>query len=123
MSNELKIKSVIGFSGKVPGALHYTPCGKYIVYPLGSFVVVKNLKTDKEAFLDGHSHEISCLAMSNDGRTIASGQVNITGVKVRNNSLCFNKLCFNYFIFIISLPTGRCYCLGFIRSQKISRFW
>lgn len=81
--SELKIKSVIGFSGKVPGALHTSPCGKYIVYPLGSFIVIKNVRTDKEAFLDGHSHDVSCVAMSNDGRTLASGQVNIMGVKVR----------------------------------------
>jgi WD40 repeat protein len=80
---ELKIKAVIGFSGKVPGALHTTPCGKYIVYPLGSFIVIKNVRTDKEAFLDGHSQDISCVAISNDGKALASGQANIMGVKVR----------------------------------------
>lgn len=80
-TSELKIKSVIGFSGKVVGGLTYTPCGKYIVYPLGSFVVIKNIKTDKEAFLDGHSHEVSCLAVSHDGTKAASGQINIIGVK------------------------------------------
>ena len=101
MATELKIKAVIGFSGalismlyvsvkshckcnagKVPNSLKYTPCGKYIIYALGSFVVIKSLKTDKEAFLDGHSNEVSCLSISHDGTRAASGQVNIIGVKV-----------------------------------------
>jgi WD40 repeat protein len=72
---------VIGFNGKVANGLHYTPDGGYIVYPLGSVVVIKNLRTDKEAFLEGHTREVSCLAVSQDGSKVASGQVNITGVK------------------------------------------
>ena len=86
---DLKIKSVIGFSGKVAGALNYSPCGNYMVYPLGSFVVLKNVKTDKECFLDGHSHEISCLSVSKDGKWIASGQINIIGVKVSSFFLIY----------------------------------
>ena len=78
----LKIKSVIGFSGKVKSSLHYTPDGRYILFPLGSFVVLKNLATDKEAFLDGHTDLISCLSISSDGSKAASGQKNIPGVKV-----------------------------------------
>lgn len=77
----LKIKAVIGFNGKVANSLHYTPCGRYIVYPLGSFVVLKNVRTDKEAFLEGHTRDISCVTVSHDGTKCASGQNNITGVK------------------------------------------
>ena len=65
------------------GGLKYTPCGKYIIFPLGSFLVIKNLRTEKEAFLDGHSSEVSCVAISKDGTKVASGQRNITGVKVQ----------------------------------------
>lgn len=103
MALELKIKSVIGFSGKnnlfivvnimnndfelslgkVANTLKYTPCGNYIVYPMGSFVVIKNVKTDKEAFLDGHGGDVSCIAVSHDGSKLASGQSNIVGVKVQ----------------------------------------
>jgi cilia- and flagella-associated protein 52 len=50
---------------------------------MGSFVVVKNIKTEKEAFLDGHSGDISCIAVSHDGTKLASGQSNIVGVKVK----------------------------------------
>ncbi len=80
-SASLKIKSVIGFNGRVTRALHYTPCGKYIVYPLGSFLVIKNLVTDKEAFIDGHTNVISCVSISNDGSKAATGQVTLPGIK------------------------------------------
>ena len=102
MSLELKIKAVIGFNGiivhlifvlnslkifkfllgKVQRALHITPCGKYILYPLGCFIVLKNIVTQKEAFLDGHKNDISCIALSHDGNIIASGQTHLMGVKV-----------------------------------------
>lgn len=78
---DLKIKGVIGFSGAVHGGLHYTPCGIYLIYPLGSFIVIKNMRTEKEAFLDGHDREISCITVSHDGKKVASGQVNFLGVK------------------------------------------
>ena len=71
------------FLGKVSESLKCSPCGGYLVYPLGSFVVIKNVKSEKEAFLDGHSHEISCIAMSSDGKYLASGQVQQHGIKVK----------------------------------------
>ena len=92
MSSSLQIQSVIGFSGKVSHALHYTPCGRYLVYPLGSFVVIKNLATEKEAFIDGHTNIISCLTISEDGTKLASGQINISGVKVSITKTCCNRL-------------------------------
>lgn len=81
MESALKIKSVIGFNGKVARSLHYTPCGRYLLYPLGSFIVLKNLVTDKEAFLDGHTNNISCITLTQDGDKVASGQISISGVK------------------------------------------
>ncbi len=100
MALELKIKSVIGFNGtldisvifeaetlifegKIAGALNYTPCGRYVVYPLGSFVVLKNLVTNKEAFFEGHTQDVSCVAMSHTGDRLASGQFHFSGVKVK----------------------------------------
>lgn len=81
MALELKLKSVIGFSGTIPQGLHYTPCGQYMVYPLGSLIVIKNIGTQKESFLNGHTKEVSCIAVSHDGQKLASGQVNHLGVK------------------------------------------
>lgn len=80
-SQDMKIKSVIGFNGRVRSGLNYTPCGRYIIYPLGSFVVIKNVVTDKEAFLDGHTNEVSCISISGDGERLASGQTHLLGVK------------------------------------------
>lgn len=73
---------MILIAGKVANALHYTNCGRYLVYPLGSFVVIKNVASGKESFLDGHTNEVTCISLSNDGSRVASGQVNIPGVKV-----------------------------------------
>jgi len=62
------------FSGSVPNGLQYTPCGKYIVYPLGSVVVVRSISKGNHAFLHAPSDtEVSCLAVSKDGRFLASG--------------------------------------------------
>lgn len=47
-----------------------------MLYPLGSQIIVKNTATNKQAFLEGHSSDVSCLAVSKDGRTMASGQRN-----------------------------------------------
>lgn len=53
-----------------------TPCGGYMVYPLGSILVVRSMKgKNKQAFLEGHTSDISCVAMSSDGARIVSGQV------------------------------------------------
>jgi hypothetical protein len=143
MSIDLKIKSVIGFNGKKPhfsvadclwkphlpvfvflrtiGKVHlsllYTPCGKYIIYPLGSFVVIKNVQTDKEAFFDGHSSEVASIAVSKDGNRLASGQTNLMGVKVCPHSLATltasapHPTTLNPHTLTLTL-LGRCYNLG-----------
>lgn len=80
-SIDLSIRAVIGFNGKATNTLSYTPCGRYLVFPLGSFVVIKNLSTEMESFLDIHTHEVTCLKISRDGSRMASGQTNIAGVK------------------------------------------
>lgn len=66
------------FSGKVLGGMKLTPCGGYMVYPLGSILVVRSMTgKNKQAFLEGHTSEISCVAMSSDGTRIVSGQVRV----------------------------------------------
>jgi hypothetical protein len=41
------------------------------------------MRTGKESFFDGHTRDVSCIAISRDGTRIVSGQVNIPGVKVQ----------------------------------------
>ena len=53
-----------------------------MLYPLGSFIVIKNLKSGKESFFDGHTREVSCMSLSKNGLRMATGQQNVSGVKV-----------------------------------------
>lgn len=48
-----------------------------MVYPIGSQVVLKNIESGKQAFLEGHSSDVSCVVISKDGRYLASGQKNV----------------------------------------------
>ena len=83
---EMAPEAVIGFSGHVPNGLQYTPDGKYVVYPLGSIVVLKDVRKNTQAFLEGHSNDVSCLAVSHDGTKLASGQINHAGVRAIRGS-------------------------------------
>lgn len=70
----LALKSAIGFTGSICGGLHYLPCGKFVVFPLGSVAVLKSLSTKKQYFLDaGVDKNVSCVAISGDGRYLACG--------------------------------------------------
>jgi WD40 repeat protein len=70
--------------GKISNGLQYTPCGKYIVFALGSILVVRNAKTGNNAFLDPEDDRIkvSCFAISRDGRCLASGHSTHEAIKV-----------------------------------------
>jgi len=76
----LELEGVIGFSGKVKHALILHPDDTHIIYPLGSTIVIKNVEdTSKQCFLQGHTDRVTCLAISNDGTTLASGQITHMG--------------------------------------------
>ncbi|KAJ0401240.1 hypothetical protein P43SY_010964 [Pythium insidiosum] len=72
---ELKLKRVIGYNGNFCNTLLYTTDGQFLIYSLGLAVVIKHLKTNTQTFLRGHTDLITCLALSNDGTRLASGQV------------------------------------------------
>ena len=78
---KLHIKSCVGFNGKVPNALMYTESGEFAIYPLGSFIIMKSMKTGRLCFIDGHSDEVTCLTISHNGLYLVSGQKCIPGVK------------------------------------------
>jgi len=81
---DLILESVIGFSGSVGSGLQHTPCGKYVVHPLGSVVVMRSLLSEKHFFFDtgGIDRKVSCLALSKDGRYLATGHELIGTTKV-----------------------------------------
>jgi WD40 repeat protein len=75
----LDLQATIGFEGRVRDGLVYHPNGKFVLYPLGATIVVKNIRTGHQDFLDGHTNAVSCLALSHDGKKLASGQVADSG--------------------------------------------
>lgn len=78
---QLHIKSCVGFNGKVTSGLKYSDCGEFAIYPLGTFIMLKSVKSGRLSFIDGHSDTVTCLSMSHDGKTLASGQKCIPGQK------------------------------------------
>lgn len=108
----LQLDAAIGFSGKQQSTVNRIsnnfigqvskgylrhPDGKYIVYPVGSTVVIKDPKSPKsQTFLNGHSNIITSLAISPSGKYIASGQQTHMGYQVQYIilfiSIIFNRL-------------------------------
>jgi len=80
-TQELELISALGFAGKVPKGLFAN--GKDLIYPLGGSVVIKNVKTGKQIFLQGHTGDITCMAISQDGKFLASGQQTHLGFKAK----------------------------------------
>ncbi|KDO35669.1 hypothetical protein SPRG_00490 [Saprolegnia parasitica CBS 223.65] len=71
---ELKLFKVIGYNGSYNNTVIYTKDGQYLIYSLGLTVVIKDLRSSAQGFLHGHTDIITCLAISNDGAKLASGQ-------------------------------------------------
>jgi WD40 repeat protein len=71
--------------------LNIHPDRHHIVYPLGCKVVVQNWKTKSQVFLSGHTNVISTIAVSPNGKYIASGQISYMGFKVSIDILNANS--------------------------------
>lgn len=76
----LPLEGVIGFSGQIKGSLILHPEERHIIYPLGSTVVIRNIESaSDQTFLQGHTDRVTCIAVSRDGNTMASGQITHMG--------------------------------------------
>lgn len=73
--------AIFGFDGHVLNGLRVHPDGVHLIFPLGNKVAILNYQTDKQDFLCGHTHTVSCLNISNSGTKIVSGQVNFMGYR------------------------------------------
>eukprot|EP00038_Savillea_parva_P023512 m.41267 g.41267 ORF g.41267 m.41267 type:complete len:608 (-) comp6109_c0_seq1:190-2013(-) len=72
---DLELLSTIGFGGHVSGGLVVHPNREHIIFPLGSSLVVEGIAGKrKQSFLQGHSGNVTCLAVSKSGRYVASGE-------------------------------------------------
>ncbi len=69
--------------GDVRAGLIKHPDGVHSIYSFGSTVVVKNsTAATSQEFLNGHTNTVTCLALSKDGKLIASGQITHMGFQV-----------------------------------------
>ncbi|CAL8081753.1 unnamed protein product [Calicophoron daubneyi] len=79
--DRLKLRGVIGFNGKVRRGLLVHPDRQHLVFALGSTVVIEDIATREQKFLQGHTNDIVCLDVSKNGEFVASGQLTHMGYK------------------------------------------
>ncbi|XP_020567837.1 WD repeat-containing protein 90 isoform X2 [Oryzias latipes] len=68
----IKLKAVIGYNGNGRNNMVWSPDQGLFAYTCGSMVVVEYLHTGSQRHLQGHTEEISCLAITNDAQIVAS---------------------------------------------------
>ena len=110
--------SLFGNTGSVAGGLHYTPCGKFVVFPLGSVVVLRALASKRQFFLDaGIDKKISCVAVSKDGAYLATGHETPAAFKAEVVIWDLNKAVENYLSDVASSEK----CILHVLSQHYKR--
>ncbi|XP_022080542.1 cilia- and flagella-associated protein 52-like [Acanthaster planci] len=88
---ELELLSTTGFNGNVYAGLKVHPDKEHIIYPLGNTVIIEHITKHTQNFLQGHTDDVSCVAISKDGKYIASGQVTYMGFKANIIIWDFNE--------------------------------
>lgn len=78
---EMELIGTIGFNGLVSNSLQVHPDGKNLIYPLGCTVIIEDINSHTQQFLTGHTDTITCVAVSKNGKYIASGQSTHMGYK------------------------------------------
>ncbi|KAM3592554.1 uncharacterized protein V6R79_021158 [Siganus canaliculatus] len=68
----IKLRAVIGYNGNGRGNMMWSPDQGLFAYSCGCVVVVEYLHTGRQRHFQGHSEEISCLAVTNDAQIVAS---------------------------------------------------
>lgn len=79
--------------GKIQNGLVFHSDKRHIVYSVGQTVMMKDISNEKEYRFCGHSNTVSCVAISKDGKLLASGQENFMGFKVIFFNLLFMVYC------------------------------
>ncbi|XP_055006516.1 WD repeat-containing protein 90 [Boleophthalmus pectinirostris] len=77
----LRLKAVLGYNGNGRSNLAWSPDKGLFVYSCGCIVVVEYLHTGIQKHLQGHNQEISCLAVTDDAQTVASGAGGTNGIR------------------------------------------
>jgi len=63
----------------VPSGLILHPDNEHLIFPLGCTVVIRNLITKTQSFLQGHDNQVNCITVSKSGQLLASGQKTFMG--------------------------------------------
>ena len=70
----VELEHSIGLSGKIVNSVHFHPNGRDFIYIAGGCIVICDLiDPHKQFFLREHDDQITCLAVSKDGKRLASG--------------------------------------------------
>lgn len=70
----LELEHAIGYSGRIIQSAYLHPNGKDFVYIAGGCIVICDLEDPhQQSFLRAHDNQITCLALSNSGKLLASG--------------------------------------------------
>ncbi|CDI80589.1 WD domain, G-beta repeat-containing protein, putative [Eimeria acervulina] len=78
-TDDLRLSAVIGINGTSKRCVVMHPDNQRLIFALGYSVVVRDLKYSSEAFLCGHDNRVTCIAVSKDGKYLASGQMTHPG--------------------------------------------
>ncbi|CAK6964162.1 WD repeat-containing protein 90 [Scomber scombrus] len=111
----IKLKAVIGYNGNGRGNMVWSPDQGLFAYSCGCVVVVEHLHTGCQRHLQGHSEEISCLAVTHDAQTVASAAGGINGTR---SLICIWDVQTGACHKTISHHRGAVQCLAFSRDDR-----
>lgn len=110
-----KLKAVIGYNGNGRGNMAWSPDQGLFVYSCGCIVVIENLHSGTQKHLLGHDGEISCLAVTHDAQTVASGAGGADGMR---SQICIWDVQSGACRRTISHHKGAIQCLAFSRDDR-----
>ncbi|XP_029954629.1 WD repeat-containing protein 90 [Salarias fasciatus] len=111
----MKLKAVIGYNGNGRGNMVWSPDQGLFAYSCGCVVVVEYLHSGRQRHLQGHSEEISCLAVTNDAQSLASAAGGSNGNK---SLICIWDVQNGTSRKTISYHRGAVQCLAFSRDDR-----
>uniref|UniRef100_A0AAV2LFK1 WD repeat domain 90 n=2 Tax=Knipowitschia caucasica TaxID=637954 RepID=A0AAV2LFK1_KNICA len=111
---DLKLKAVIGYNGNGRSNVAWSPEKGLLVYSCGAVVVVENLHTGTQRHLQGHQ-EISCLAITHDAQTVASGAGGTNGI---HGQICIWDIESGACRKPVSHHRGAVQCVAFSRDDR-----
>ena len=119
-NNALELEHVIGFTGKYGHTISIHPRNsKYILYPIGGVLVVGDINDPhNQQFLTEHDEEITCVALTNSGRLLATAQIGTTKRKGQMATVIVWELAKKKVLFRIESHLNRVMSLSFTHDDK-----